>query len=270
MSASIDAVAGSRVIQLGQLIDDRVTKNQGVPDFEQHLIHEHVAGAELLPGGYPGTSGAADTIFLATHSGTHMDSLTHIAHDGRFFDGTRIDDAGVQDPRRGVRLRTRENFTPIVSRGVLLDFAALLGVDTVPRDYVVTTTEIERCLAVHGGEIRRGDTVLIRTGWDTLTGEDSYADLPLPGPDADAARALASWGVVATGADTMSYEVAPGESLFEVHVELLVRAGIFIFEMMDLRELAESGAREFLFIAAPLRLRGGTASPVNPLAVLSA
>jgi kynurenine formamidase len=39
--------------------------------------------------------------------------------------------------------------------------------------------------------------------------------------------------------------------------------------MMDLRELAATGIREFLFIAAPLRLRGGTGSPINPLAILT-
>ena len=47
------------------------------------------------------------------------------------------------------------------------------------------------------------------------------------------------------------------------------RNGIHIFEMMDLRELAATGTREFLFIAAPLRLRGGTGSPINPLAILT-
>ena len=49
---------------------------------------------------------------------------------------------------------------------------------------------------------------------------------------------------------------------------LLVEAGIPIMEVLDLTALAASGAHEFLFIAAPLKIKGGTGSPVRPLAVL--
>jgi kynurenine formamidase len=271
MSSFIDGAAGGRIIQLGQLIDEHPTKNPPVPDFAQHVYSFHDPSVEELPGAYPGVTGASDTIFMSTHSGTHMDSLSHIALDGVLYDGSRIDEPGVQDEHRGVRLRTRENFTPIVSRGILLDFPALLGVERVPQDYVITLAEAERCLAAQGSEIRRGDSVLFRVGWDTLMDDnEEYNRMPLPGPDADVARLLVERGVVSTGADTMSYEAAPGTVPLEVHAELIPRNGIHIFEMMDLRELSASGVREFLFIAAPLRLRGGTGSPINPLAVLPA
>lgn len=273
MSASIDLTslaAAGRVIQLGLVIDDPIAKNTPVPDFAQRLYAEHRIGVEEMPGAYPGVTGASDTIFLSTHSGTHMDSLSHIGVDGVLFDGTRIEDPGVQETTRGVRLSTRENFSPIVSRGILLDFPAVLGVDRVPQDYVITLTELDKALHHHGLDIRPGDTVLFRTGWDTIVSDnDEYVRMPIPGPDAAVAQRLADTGIVATGSDTMPYEAAPGDVPLEVHVILIPRNGIHIFEMMDLRELAATGTREFLFIAAPLRLRGGTGSPINPLAILT-
>jgi kynurenine formamidase len=49
---------------------------------------------------------------------------------------------------------------------------------------------------------------------------------------------------------------------------LLVEAGIHIIEVMNLGPLAAAGVSEFLFVLAPLKLRGATGSPVRPLAVV--
>jgi kynurenine formamidase len=268
MSELLASIAGARIIQLGQLIDRSATKWSAVPDFEQHLYGMHEPDAPQPAGQFPGVTGASDTIFMSTHSGTHMDALSHVAVDGELFDGTRIDEPGVQEEYGGVRLRTRENLAPVVSRGVLLDVARYLGVPRVPREYVMGVAEFEDCCRALGVEVRRGDTVLFRMGFDTLASDnDEYVRLPLPGPDGAVARLLVERGVVSTGSDTMPYEAAPGPLNMEGHVELIVRGGVFIYEMLDLRELAASDIREFLFMAAPLRLRGGTGSPLNPLAI---
>jgi kynurenine formamidase len=265
---TLERIAGARVIQLGQLIDRSATKWSAVPDFVQHVYGLHDLDEPQPEGQFPGVTGASDTIFMSTHSGTHMDSLSHVAVDGVLHDGTRIDEPGVQDVDGGVRLRTRENFTPIVSRGILLDVAAYLGVDRVPRDHVMGIAEFEACAAWAGVEVRPGDTVLFRQGYDTIADDmEEYVRLPLPGPDGDVCRMLVERGAVATGSDTMPFEAAPGPVNMLGHVELIVRGGVFIFEMLDLRALAAAGWREFLFVAAPLRLRGGTGSPINPLAV---
>lgn len=265
----LDDVTGARVIQLGQLIDTFATKWSAVPDFEQRLYGRHDPSAAQPAGQYPGVTGASDSVFMSTHSGTHMDSLSHVAVDGVLHDGTHIDAPGVQDDRTGVRLRTRENFSPIVSRGVLIDLAAFLGVTIVPRDHVMDVAEFEECCRALGVDVRAGDSVLFRMGYDTIAHDnDEYTRLPLPGPDGAVARRLVELGVVSTGSDTMPFEAAPGPVNMAGHVELLVKGGVFIYEMLDLRELASSGARKFLFVAAPLRLRGGTGSPINPLAVL--
>lgn len=263
-------MASWRVIQLGQVIDGQPTKNPGVPDFEMSLYERHQFGHEIIPGQIEGVTSATETITMSTHSGTHMDSLSHIGLDGILFDGSRIDDLEVQDPVRGVRLRTRENFSPIASRGILLDFAAMLGVDRVPQDYVIRMPEFREACEAYGVTIQNGDTVLFRTGWDTLLDDnDAYVAMPIPGPELDVVEHLVAAGVVAVGSDTMPFEAAPGDETLAVHVYLIPRSGVFIFEMMDLRELAASGVQEFVFVAAPLRLRWGTGSPVNPLAILA-
>jgi kynurenine formamidase len=51
-------------------------------------------------------------------------------------------------------------------------------------------------------------------------------------------------------------------------VILLVQNGIQIMEMLNLEELAREGVFTFLFIALPLKIKGGTGSPVRPIAVV--
>ena len=54
---------------------------------------------------------------------------------------------------------------------------------------------------------------------------------------------------------------------FEVHQWLLTRHGIYLLENLDLSEVAQDRAYEFAFVFAPLRLKGATGSPGNPLAI---
>jgi kynurenine formamidase len=76
-----------------------------------------------------------------------------------------------------------------------------------------------------------------------------------------------------TGAETIAYEVIrPGEghATLPVHRVLLVEAGIHIIEVMDLTALADACIHEFLFAAAPLKIVGGTGSPMRPIAIVDA
>ena len=52
-----------------------------------------------------------------------------------------------------------------------------------------------------------------------------------------------------------------------MHVALIRDRGVHLLELMDLEEWP-TGRTEFLLVVAPLRLVGGAASPVNPVAVL--
>ena len=72
----------------------------------------------------------------------------------------------------------------------------------------------------------------------------------------------------------MSTDVAPtgidGHEGFPLHELALVSLGVGIFDNLDFTEAAEVAQRlgryEFLFTAAPLRIRLGMGSPINPIA----
>ena len=92
-----------------------------------------------------------------------------------------------------------------------------------------------------------------------------------PGPGVPAAQWLIDRGVRVAGAETIAFEVIrPGEghATLPVHRMLLVEAGIHIIEAMNLTDLSEESTSEFLFIGAPLKITGGTGSPMRPLAVI--
>src|SRR5260370_14106376 len=72
------------------------------------------------------------------------------------------------------------------------------------------------------------------------------------------------------GADTWSMEVIPNPNKdlqFPVHQLLIPRNGTYIFENLVTEELARDHAYEFAFFFAPLKLKGATRSPGNPLAI---
>jgi kynurenine formamidase len=73
--------------------------------------------------------------------------------------------------------------------------------------------------------------------------------------------------VRAIGADNVALERIPSATM-DVHVHLLVEAGVHILECLNLEGLTGAGAREFLFLAAPLRIESATGAPLRPLALL--
>jgi kynurenine formamidase len=110
---------------------------------------------------------------------------------------------------------------------------------------------------------------LVRTGW--LEAFDPIAGLTYqqPGIGVAAAHWLAGQDVVAVGADNTSVEAMPfeGGAYLPVHVELLVRRGIYLLEHLVLEHLARDEVHEFLLVTAPLPITGASGSPVNPVAI---
>ncbi|HEY3415794.1 MAG TPA: cyclase family protein, partial [Armatimonadota bacterium] len=157
---------------------------------------------------------------------------------------------------------------PIVRRGVLLDFAALEGVEMLTPDFAIAPERTEAALRAEGVMVEPGDVVLLRTGRDACW-EDPPRYLDggrAPGPDEAAARWLSERRVFAAGSDTMSFERVPSPGM-PVHAHLLVESGIHILECLNLRELARERVYSFVFVGAPLKIRGGTGGPIRPLAL---
>ena len=91
-------------------------------------------------------------------------------------------------------------------------------------------------------------------------------DQGCPGLIEAGAKWLVEKGAAYVGADTLPLEKTPTPKL-PVHVILLVKNGIHIIEAINLEEIANDKVYEFLFMTSPLKIRGGTASIVHPVAV---
>ncbi|MFA1551163.1 cyclase family protein [Actinomadura chokoriensis] len=263
------AVAGGvRLIELGQPFFTGMPCSPNHPGFRMTLIRRH-GDMERPDGG----SAANEIIVTGGHVGTHIDALSHVSQDGELHGGVSAAEAqhGGVFTQHGA-----ENLPGLLCRGVLLDVAAVHEVDILPPGYGITVEDLELAAKRAGTEPGEGDVALIRTGWSRNFGDTTAylgKETGVPGATPDAGRWLAERGIVATGADTTAYEQIPqgaGHAVLPVHRILLVDSGIFILEHLNLEALAEAGLHEFVFVLAPLRIKGGTGSPVRPLAAVTA
>lgn len=242
----------------------------GMPHYPTHppylysLTKQH--GDYVEPGE---VSFAADAIALGTHTGTHIDALSHCSCGGQWFGKQAVQ----QEYTTGMGRLGVETVAPMLRRGVLLDVAGALGHDVLPPDFAISPEHLDQTAGRQQVDVRQGDVVLLRTGWarhwddprQYLTGGGK--EVRGPGPERPAAEWLSSRQIFAAGSDTVAFERAPSKSM-PVHVHLLVERGIHIIEVLNLEQLASERVYEFLFVAIPLAIRGATGSPLRPLAVL--
>jgi len=254
----VAALGKCRVFDLAQPYYTGIPHHPAHAPFLYGLNKKH--GDYVNPGG---GSSASEAIALGAHVGTHIDALCHFTCNGKLFGGEAV--AGVQSYAAGLERHTVDTIEPIFRRGVLLDIPKIAGLDVLPKDFEVTPEHMDAA----GVSVQPGDVVLIRTGWARYWDDPAkfIAEVHSPGPKLAGARWLSERKVFATGSDTAPFEFVPSPEM-RVHVHLLVESGIHIIECLNLEELAASGATEFLFVAAPLKIRGGTGSPIRPLALV--
>jgi kynurenine formamidase len=223
----------------------------------------------------------------------HIGVLTskgHFYYNGRYLEDPDIGTYGLGP--LGVEHVAQKGF---VCRGVLLDAAALRGgqvpvpVALGPDDPgVITAADVEQMVARQGIDpIGEGDCVFLHTGhgdlwhpkdWDTFEAMEKAKRVAEfnagePGFGLSACEYLADRKIILTGADTWGVEaVGPGfggegPQPFECHIKLQTKRGIWNIENLDLSQLVTDKAYEFLFVWAPLKMKGATGSPGNPIAL---
>ncbi|MFC5950430.1 cyclase family protein [Pseudonocardia lutea] len=282
--AAVSSVRQGRVLPLAQPISGstsgpgagRVPHLAGRP-LPQHFMSvdggDYAAGARRLQGEI-GLSD--DALVLSPHgTTTHIDALAHMWRGDALYNGHPADRVRSYGATRcGI-----DKLGPLVARGVLLDVAAHRGIPHLPADTLVDAALLAEVAGAAEVEPRAGDVVLVRTGWpQVFRGEPARYQDAQPGLDGSGARWLVERDVVAIGSDNAAVgALDPGCTFHgtldeDVHLLTLWRAGVTLIEMMGLEELsaavAEGGRADFLFVAAPLPIEGGTASPLTPLAVL--
>lgn len=255
----LELAAKARVYDLAQPYFVGMPHHPVHPPFLYSLSKKH--GDYVLANG---ASSAAEAIALGGHVGTHIDALCHFSCGGKLFAG--VETAGIQSYERGLAAHSVDTIAPILRRGVLLDFAAA---GPLAADRTITPEEMEDACERQGVGVQAGDVVLLRTGWARFWDDPAryIAQVRGPGPEEAGGRWLSERQVFAAGSDTIAFERVPSHTM-PVHVHLLVENGIHILEALNLEELARDQVWEFLFLAAPLKIRGGTGSPIRPLAVV--
>jgi len=251
--------------------DLSVRLEPGMPRHPYHPAFGFVLAKQHGEGMYPdGISSSMEMIVTGGHVGTHVDALGHIAKDGYIHGGHRI--ADLQSATGGLAEGNIEQLPPLIGTGHLIDAEKLFGRELTSADGL-GPDELENWFS-GGPQPGRGDVVLVRTGWMKHWPDyNAYLGLAtgVPGVNLDGARWLSERGVLAVGADTHMFEhkASPAVVSLSVHVHLLVEAGVPIMESLDLEHLAGDAVRDFMFVALPLRVAGGTGSPLRPVAVVT-
>jgi kynurenine formamidase len=164
-----------------------------------------------------------------------------------------------------------EKVDTLMTRGVLIDVAALKGVDMLGETYEITVADLEQALQKQNQRLQPGDAVIINTGWGKLWGKDNARYMKSsPGIGVKAAEWLAKQDPMLVGADTVPVEILPNpdpEISLPVHQIMLVGNGIHLLEDLKLDELAGKRMYEFAFVMQPLKLQGFTGSTVAPTAI---
>lgn len=203
--------------------------------------------------------------------GTQFDGLGHVGvrvnGEDVFYNGNKLSEFG---DTYGLKKLGVENVGPIFTRGVLIDVATRHG-RPLPIGHVITADDLKQCLSGAKLKLRPGDAVLIHTGHGQLWMKDNkqFAEGE-PGIGMEAARWLSDQQVSLVGSDNWAIEAVPPEDPerpFDCHLHLLVRHGIYLLENLDLQPLVDDKAYEFAFVFSPLRLKGATGSPGNPIAI---
>ncbi len=225
------------IIDLSQEIFTGMPVFPNLPQVEitMHVSHEEwdgISDSDVV-------SPAVNRLELGEHTGTHVDAINHMA---RQFRGQSIDTMPL---------------TMFYTEGICLDLS-YKGLREL-----IETADLERALSVAGLEIKQGDTVLLYTDHYRRTfGTDDWGHGP--GISIDAARWLGQQKVAAFGVETMSPGVRHVSNK-EVH-RICGELGFTHYEnMVNLHQLIGRG--RFRFIGLPLKIRGGTGSPVRAIAV---
>jgi len=203
--------------------------------------------------------------------GSHIDALCHMAYKGKFYNGVPFESVTAE---KGCNLGIHNVKDGVVTRGVLIDIPRLRNLPSLEAGTHVYREDIEAWERQAGVKVGPGDALLLRVG-RPATGTRGGR-----GYDASFLPFLKDRDVGIMGGDAGDVGVVPGCTNTgpvptmcwqPIHKFVLVARGMHLFDGLDMEAVAATAARlkrwEFMFVAAPIRVPGGSGAPVNPIAV---
>ena len=228
----------NQIIDLSQEIFSGmpVHKTQPAVKISVHATHEEWEGLVDADTFSP----SVNRLEMGEHTGTHVDALNHMRRENR---GQSIDTMPL---------------SMFYTEGICLDFRHK------GHSELMEVEEIQQTCKQAGQEIKTGDTVLFCTDhYRRAYGTDAWTKGP--GLSAAAARWLGEQQIAAFGVETVAPGVS-GVSNKAVHRICGEKRFTHYENLVNLHPLLGKG--RFRFIGLPLKIRGGTGSPVRAVAVL--
>ena len=260
---------GAHLIKTGEIIELSHVLGPGMPFFGPRIMNMQPKRTFMNTG--RNTRGSNEEMLTGEFGqiGTQFDGFAHQSHGDSHYNCFKTSEIAT---RNGFTKLGVQNAPTFFTRGVLIDVAALKGVEMLGDTYEITVDDLTQALARQGNmKLQPGDAVIINTGWGKLYGKDNARFVKsTPGVGVAAAEWLAKQDPTLVGSDNWPVEVAPNpdkDLSLPVHQVFLVVNGIHILENLKLEELAAKKVYEFAFTMSPLKLQGATGSTVAPAAI---
>ncbi len=257
-----ELIRSGEVIELAHVLNDRM------PFFGTRRFDVHAK--RTFMNDFSNRRGSNEEIVVSEigQVGTQFDSFAHQTHEDSWYNCFKVSE---NSSRGGFTKLGIEKVGTLITRGVLIDVAALKGVDMLPDAYEITVQDLQDALTRQNLKLLPGDAVIIHTGWGKLWAKENARYVKsCPGIGIAAAEWLAKQDPMLVGADNWPVEVAPNPDKtlsLPVHQIMLVVNGIHLLENLKLDELAAKKVGEFAFVMQPLKMQGGSGSTVSPIAI---
>ena len=206
---------------------------------------------------------------------SHIDALCHVAYRGKLYNGKPTSSVTTN----GASIMDIANYVHgVVGRGVLIDIPRLRGTQWLEPGEAVTAEDILAAEKAEGVRLAEGDFFVFRVGhWGRRLALGPWN----AGPDGEGRAGLHPEAMVLLHERKVGAFLpdGDGETLptaiegvgYPVHALQIGAMGLACADSLQLEELAkvceEEKRWEFMVVMAPLRLKRGTGSLINPIAI---
>ncbi|CAM3501385.1 cyclase family protein [Polaromonas hydrogenivorans] len=232
----------------------------------QHYMRRH--GGDYATGAKKEVDGfgfSDDVIMLSTHGTTHVDALCHVFCCGHMFGGIPASEVSSS----GSRHLGAETIPAIATRAIVVD-AVPEGTQWLAPGHGIPAARLQALIDAAGLTVEPGDALIVRTGSLLAYRHGEAHDRSWPGLGADCVEWVKEKKISLIGADNIGVEVIPSQVpgvATPLHSGLMFAEGVLFIELMDLEAVAGK-TFEAMLTVNPLRIVGGTASPLAPMLLL--
>jgi kynurenine formamidase len=250
---------------------------RATPQHYMRKDHSHHAAGKVS-NALSDRESADDLIHMPLHGTTHFDSLGHSWYGGQIYNG--FDEETTMGGLEFASIKPIAEHG-VVGKATLLDVARYRDVDYLETGSRITLEELQACAEAQDTTVEDRDILLVRTGWIEkyyAEGAEKFFEGEYNEPGITYTDEMIQWfhdkDITTYATDTMGNEQTTSDTTgtrVPLHPGLLRDLGMPLNETCYLEELgedcADDGRYEFLFVGAPLKVDGGTGSPVNPIVI---